>query len=191
MNRRKLSFSITADTLTRPQLSNLSNSDIFYLEGLDQCNYSDWTQICATFSPLQIGNILTFNVIDDQSLIIADTVLYNNGECEHPLEIVGTYYYIDDVSLVNKGKNTGVPQNGSKNSLAVYPNPTNGIVNVSFGKLVNGKIAVNNLMGQLLINEAVSGESTTLDLSNFSSGIYFLTFVDESGNVATEKLVVE
>lgn len=75
--------------------------------------------------------------------------------------------------------------------IILFPNPTNGLVNLSFGKPVKGKISVNNLMGQLLINESVKGETTTLDLSNFSSGIYFLTFVDESGDVATKKLVVE
>jgi hypothetical protein len=188
---KKLSFTITSDTLTIEQFNSLIPSNIFYLDSLEQCNYSDWTQICTTFSPTQPGNILTFNVINNQAALLSDTVLYDNGICEHPAEVITVYYYIDDVSLVNKGKNTGVPQNGSKNSLAVYPNPTNGIVNLSFGKPVKGKISVNNLMGQTLINESVSGESITLDLFNFSSGIYFLTFVDEIGNVATEKLVVE
>ena len=63
----------------------------------------------------------------------------------------------------------------------VYPNPTNSIITISFEKKVNGKITVNNLMGQLLINESVKGETTTLDLSNFSSGIYFVNFIDETG----------
>ena len=181
LNVNKLSFSITSDTLTQSDFVNLGLSEIKFLEVLGQCNYSDWTQICTTFSPSEPGNVLTFNVIRDQMASISDTVLYDFENCEHPPEVIGTYYYMDDVSLVNKGKNTGVPQNRNKNSLAVFPNPTNGVVTLSFGKPVNGKITVNNLIGQILVNESFAGETTTLDLSNFSSGIYFVNFIDETG----------
>lgn len=41
-------------------------------------------------------------------------------------------------------------------------------------------IYVNNLMDQLLVNESVAIESTTLNMSNFSSGIYFVNFMKET-----------
>lgn len=191
LNIKKLSFSITPDTLTQGGLNNLSSNDIQYLEGLEQCNYLDWTQICTTFSPSQAGNILTFNVITNPQAAIADTVLYNHDECEHNIEVIGTYFYMDDVSLVNKGKNTGFKPSIHKIDFAFYPNPSTGLINLSFGKPVNGQITVSNVMGQMLLTESVHGESSTLDLSSFSAGIYFLQFTDTNGSVSTQKILLE
>ena len=65
--------------------------------------------------------------------------------------------------------------------VSVYPNPTTGLINLSFGKSVKGLIAVSNVMGQRLVTQSVMGESSTIDLSSFSSGIYFVTLMEDNG----------
>ena len=191
LNSQKLSFAVTSDTLTQSSFNGLSLNDIFYFEDLEQCNHANWTQICTTFSPSQPGNILTLNVINNQAALLADTVLYNNGICEHPTEVITVYYYIDNVSLVNKGKNTNVKFERSTSKINVFPNPTDGFVTIDFGRNISGSLEVSNMLGQLLITENFKGTTILLDFSIFSPGIYPLRFVDEFGNMATEKLVVE
>ncbi len=83
--------------------------------------------------------------------------------------------------LSAKSNNAQTTSRSINTSLSVYPNPSNGLINLSFGKSVKGSIAVSNIMGQWLVTQSVMGESSTLDLSEFSSGIYFVTFMSENG----------
>ncbi len=193
LNSRKLSFAVTPDTLTESLFNSLNPNDIFYLEGLEQCNYSDWTQICTTFSPTQPGNILTFNVINNQAALLSDTVLYDNGICEHPAEVISVYYYIDDVSLVNKGKNTGVPQNGSKNSLAVYPNPSNGQFLIKLtNEIVGLNLSVVDVTGRNVFQFNFQGtlQERSINLSYLSNGVYYLNCSSNGQYIGSSPIVI-
>lgn len=54
-----------------------------------------------------------------------------------------------------------------------YPNPSAGLVNITSGTNIEG-ISVYNVAGQLLISKKVNASETTIDLSSFASGIYFV-----------------
>jgi hypothetical protein len=63
--------------------------------------------------------------------------------------------------------------------ITIYPNPNNtGIVNVEFEKADNIKVV--NTLGMVVLNENVSHVtgSTSLDLSKFENGIYFVCVTD-------------
>ena len=71
-------------------------------------------------------------------------------------------------------------------SVQVYPNPTNGLLNVSG----NGTmcIVVSNVLGQNLLETNAEG-NTTIDLSRYESGVYIIRI--ETGNgVFTRKITV-
>ncbi len=85
----------------------------------------------------------------------------------------------------------------SINNVSVTPNPANDFVNVDFklDKPVNVKVSVYNLLGKEVMNKdcgkQTSGESrVTLNTSNFSSGIYFMTLQAENEKV-TKKVVIK
>lgn len=88
---------------------------------------------------------------------------------------------------------TGVFENSSK-SISVYPNPANGIFNVDLGSLADDiyQIKITNNLGSIVAAKSVSGTkgNYTIDLSDKSSGVYFVTFVGNS-NVTTQKIVVQ
>lgn len=70
----------------------------------------------------------------------------------------------------------------------LYPNPTEGSILLQFEDVKTRNIEVYNGVGQLLLDRVSTGKSVPLELEN--SGIYFVT-VNEDGNRATKKLVVE
>ena len=81
-----------------------------------------------------------------------------------------------------------------KNTISVYPNPTNTIVNIDY-ILENSSdvvLRLTNIQGQLITEiktEKSSGLNTdSLDLSLQSSGMYFLTFIS-GNNTFTTKVV--
>jgi hypothetical protein len=80
----------------------------------------------------------------------------------------------------------GINENRSLNNVSIYPNPTNGLVNVNLGNH-NGSIkyTISTIEGRIVKQESnVNTNSITVDLSNESKGIYFLKLEDKiSSNV--------
>lgn len=80
------------------------------------------------------------------------------------------------------------------NSLHVFPNPTNGMLNISYISEVNGEVAVRlvNLNGQEVMNKTFSkanGEFlNTINMNNFAKGIYMLQVITPERTI-TEKVV--
>ncbi|RWW99958.1 zinc-dependent metalloprotease [Flavobacterium cerinum] len=63
-----------------------------------------------------------------------------------------------------------------------YPNPSTGLVTITSGTNIEG-ISVYNVAGQLLISKKVNASETTIDLSSFASGIYFVKAVNGAKEV--------
>ena len=71
-------------------------------------------------------------------------------------------------------------------AVQVYPNPTNGLLNVSGNGAMH--ITVSNLIGQTLMETTAEG-SATLDLSRFESGMYLIRIETLSG-VTVQKVTM-
>ncbi|MGX7666352.1 T9SS type A sorting domain-containing protein [Flavobacterium pedocola] len=76
-----------------------------------------------------------------------------------------------------------------ENDIKIYPNPTNGIINIAYSQnIAIEKIELFSINGVKLIekNEGID----TMDISNLSSGIYFLKIKSDYG-VYTKKVIKE
>ena len=75
------------------------------------------------------------------------------------------------------------------NTMSVYPNPTNGDLNVeiSYSQTTNGMLYLHNAIGQMVFSkniELLNGFTREiLDLQSLAAGIYTLTFQTDSGNI--------
>ncbi|NQX97038.1 MAG: T9SS type A sorting domain-containing protein, partial [Flavobacteriales bacterium] len=70
------------------------------------------------------------------------------------------------------------------NEFSIYPNPTNGLITINFGnnKLKNASIQVIDLLGKTLLNQKITAQKTTLNLTNYAKGIYLVKFSNEIGS---------
>jgi hypothetical protein len=75
--------------------------------------------------------------------------------------------------------------------IALFPNPVNDILNIGYPQAQPLTTSVYNIYGQLLNSFVTSEENTSLDLSAYPTGTYFIRFQDESGNMETRKFVKE
>lgn len=75
--------------------------------------------------------------------------------------------------------------------LSIYPNPSTGIVNVSFGNnLITGKLSLVDITGrELLISAVQNANQVQLDASSFSAGFYYLMLQTETGTVRKNVVV--
>lgn len=102
------------------------------------------------------------------------------------------YYHQKDSTQVYKiylryrTTTTGVNEQMSNETLAVYPNPTNGLVNVQL-PLLNENVEINiySIIGEKLLRV---NNTKSVDISYFPSGIYFLT-VKQNNRTWTTKII--
>jgi hypothetical protein len=64
----------------------------------------------------------------------------------------------------------------------LFPNPTSDYLNFEFNSTENGMVTVVNSIGKTLYMQHFNAKKGTLDLSSFSSGIYYLIIHTDKGN---------
>lgn len=91
---------------------------------------------------------------------------------------------------------TGIQNVVANSSLRAYPNPASGNVNIDYsysGNASNLNLVVKNLMGSVLATKSldINGNKVMLDVSEYSSGIYFYSLEADGKPVVTKKLLVK
>ncbi|NMB41991.1 MAG: T9SS type A sorting domain-containing protein, partial [Firmicutes bacterium] len=80
--------------------------------------------------------------------------------------------------------NMGISEVGSQPKIAVYPNPTNGQIN--FSMPANAQLT--NIAGQVVANKT---NTSSLDLTNLPSGVYFLTLTNDNRQIIQRSKIVK
>jgi hypothetical protein len=91
------------------------------------------------------------------------------------------------VNVIN-GLTTNINQNTTNNnSISIYPNPTNSILNIidKQNQFQNATIEIKNYLGQVVLSSPFTSQ---INLQNFSAGMYFLTILNNS-NKKTVKIL--
>ncbi len=82
----------------------------------------------------------------------------------------------------------GITENAIDNKVAVFPNPTNGAVEVMLNDLGTVELSVMDVTGRMVAAERTSKLQHTLDISEQPAGIYMLTIRSEQGQT-TRRIV--
>ena len=73
----------------------------------------------------------------------------------------------------------------SKNHISIYPNPTNGIINISIENIKDASIVIYDLMGEKVSQSKLNTGQTQLDLSGHASGTYLYRMSEENGEAVS------
>jgi photosystem II stability/assembly factor-like uncharacterized protein len=102
-----------------------------------------------------------------------DTLMYASGNTIYKLQTATGILSIDS--------NTG--------SISIYPNPTNGKFILEMEKMINdGVIEIFNLFGENIYRSVIKNEKPEIDISNQSSGIYFIR-IKTNDSIFYQKIV--
>ncbi len=94
------------------------------------------------------------------------------------------------------GVTTSYCNNEIEPHLYVYPNPTDGVINIVIkGDVADqGSVNIYDNIGQLIISKSVLIENrstiTVIDMSNFAPGSYYLKFIMNKSTLPTQKLIL-
>lgn len=149
-------------------------------------NRLQWTEVYGEF--IATGNekyiiMGNFNSDDD-----TDTSLYNDG----PMPFEFSYFYIDDVSVMNCGdvslneyldEKFAVHFDPMKNTMSITSNHLNELHSIKLINLVGQSFPINFREVNLL------GNKLTYDLKEFQNGIYYLS-IKAKNNTLTKKIII-
>jgi hypothetical protein len=74
----------------------------------------------------------------------------------------------------------------------IYPNPTSGLVSITFNSIENGSIIVVDILGRNVFQQVLTEakNSIKLDLNNLQAGVYFIKIYDNEATLSTHKITI-
>lgn len=162
------------------QILNVSNNN---LEELDISSFQNLTDINCSNNALENLNVangnnsnMLLNALSNSNLncINVDNNIIGNIPSSWQKDNTASYNNDCEGTLSN-------PSYELENSITLYPNPTNSVLNIESSDIIgikNSKIYA--LDGSLIVE---FGDAKILDISNLSSGIYFLRVITNRGIV--------
>jgi hypothetical protein len=109
----------------------------------------------------------------------SDTLILSGVE-----DVFVAKYYCDFTNTITENKNEGI--------FSIYPNPSNGKFTLN-SKITNGEISplesvtICNVLGEIVFQSKINSQTTTIDLSDKASGIYFVNVWVSTPSGKTEK----
>lgn len=92
--------------------------------------------------------------------------------------------FASDANFTGISTTLSSPSYSIKPEVSIFPNPTNGIINMDFKNDVNN-IRIINILGKVVYNERVTEDLTNtnkrIDLSNLVGGIYIVSVSNDNG----------
>ncbi|MES2812220.1 MAG: S8 family serine peptidase [Bacteroidota bacterium] len=78
------------------------------------------------------------------------------------------------------------------NKMTIYPNPTKGILNINLNTLLEGETVytIYDIQGRKIMNKSSNNVSETLNIENFTTGVYMLS-IENGKNRTTKKIVLD
>ncbi len=84
---------------------------------------------------------------------------------------------------------TGIEKQVQKPSVNIYPNPSNGNVNIE-GLEEGAFVEISNAQGQIVYSQAADNNVENIDLSGIAKGVYLINIKIDSQNIL-EKLIIQ
>jgi hypothetical protein len=132
----------------------------------------------------------------------ATSYSWSNGSITNSIAVTPTLTTTYSVTVTNAGCSseaavtvnvtdcTGL-QEQFASAINIYPNPTNGVVNVAINSQFVGtaSIEVYDVIGKLLINETLVSEVTTVNTSKLKQGIYMFKVVNDNQTIKVSRII--
>lgn len=97
------------------------------------------------------------------------------------------------VPTIDTGGTTAIKELAAEEGISIYPNPATDQVTISLNKEAgNGTIQLMNMLGQTIWTEELSRQkaSKTVPVGHLGKGVYYIRFVNTTGAVYNQKLVL-
>ena len=174
-------FGVDALTTQFPGSAAHCDNDLYYSgqngSAATRLIYVNGSSYAVTTYPYGVPNPATIRKTESGILLIGTPLPTTSAE--------------KAVYKVNCGSVTSVEENKTSGAISVYPNPANGLINIDLQEPAQGlSIRIINQLGQVVYQkDNIMDHTTTVDLSNQATGIYFIKVMGADKIYAVEKVV--
>jgi hypothetical protein len=92
-----------------------------------------------------------------------------------------------DGTVVTLSNTVGITEINKNDNIVIYPNPANDNINIDVKNY--NEIIITDISGKVVMNlDSASTQNNTIDISNLSNGIYFVT-IKSDRQLITKKLI--
>jgi hypothetical protein len=167
-------------TIITPAFGN-ADSVQFYLKG------NGTIEVDNNFTILESPDSSKWTVVADIDSISASATTYTFPLSSTTTHLMFVYHKdslgynvgLDDIYVFQGALNIGINET-SKEGISIYPNPTNGPVNIQLNNNIhrNVSVIVTNILGKVVANYSFAELTSrrTIDLSEFEEGIYMVRY---------------
>ena len=135
---------------------------------------------------------IPFNVGQTPDSVIVD--IHSSSWQDSLLSFVGSDLKIDEIHFKSQPLSTGILNYGNQNAVSIYPNPTGGNLSINLTENIGKQFDLNvfNTLGQQIFAKRIYDNTgtTTIDLSQFSEGIYFLHMISDNRTFYDKKIII-
>lgn len=97
---------------------------------------------------------------------------------------------ITNTTFNKKGSPVASIQEIEKNLFRLFPNPSDDVINIYFGKDTNVILTLYDVLGKIIFSTRSKGLTASLSVSVLDNGVYFIKVENEKGQTGVEKFVV-
>ncbi|MDO8999640.1 MAG: ice-binding family protein [Bacteroidota bacterium] len=178
----KINGALTTSTYSKVKLINGAQSKNVYwkIEGaVNINNYSVFrgTIICNNGA---VGAINTGVLLDGRALTTNGALNTTAINVVMPAGCAGP-------TGINELKNSS-----SSNAISIYPNPFTSSLKIDLNNSLTGnnvEVMIYNVLGELVMNESVTKQISTINTSNLSSGMYFYKILENNKTIQSGRLI--
>ena len=78
----------------------------------------------------------------------------------------------------------------AESSFSIYPNPSNGLINIDMKSSDSFRVDLFNFKGNNVLNRTFEGNLNQLNLSDLPKGVYLIS-INQNGKESSNKLILE
>jgi len=163
---------LSVNTQPINQTININNNAEFTVGSSDPNATYQWqTDLGVGFQNL--NSVGQYNGTTNDTLIVSNVTISNNNQPLRCIISSGSCSDTSNVAVLTVINNVGINETNQGNLFSVFPNPAQSIINVKTdSKLIGSAYSIFDNKGRVVQTGKISSENTTIELSNFSSGIY-------------------
>lgn len=199
----------TSTPVETVQSINITGNASFYMSNIDLNEYTYcYTDICtpvANFTYNFSGSNVDFTNI---STGMVTSILWDFGDGQQSTQYNPSHIYwfpgqynvclyvfsncgVDTFCQTITVLVTSNPKDNYQIAFTVWPNPTNGVLNIFLSTNFTRQVSIFDASGRcLLTEENISGNNLKLDVSYLSDGLYFLKVHNFDGSISSQKIMI-
>ena len=141
------------------------------------------TSSTTSAATAKINSVGSFGIVyntaaDVNGCKATTTFIRTSSNCTAPTVILDTLQNSNESARIQTG------------SVSIYPNPARGVVTVNSPSVdANSSLSIADITGKIVKTQAITDKQTKVNVSNLTSGIYFISIQSAEGKT-TKKLII-